>query len=248
MTGIVFSDLLDGETKRVTLPTHDNRIQKLQTECAPTTATLLIRNDNRMKDNTSDADPARYNRLAALSRFEGQSAPPIHLWHPEHICDIDMKIDRNGDWHHEGTQIKRASLTRLFSSVMRLEDDGDYFLVTPVEKCRIQVEDVPFQAILMRVDGGGNSQRLVFTSNMAEEAIAGADHPLSFIEETDSKNGSSFIPYIEIRDGLKARVSRNVYYQLMDLLEEGEGDNKGCLGVWSDGCFFGISESAFESR
>lgn len=199
-----------------------------------------------MKDNTKDADPARYNRLAELSRFEGQAAPPIHLWHPEHISDIDMKIDRNGDWHHEGTQIKRASLTRLFSSVMRREDDGDYFLVTPVEKCRIQVEDVPFQAILMRVDGVGNSQQLVFTSNMAEEAIAGADHPLSFLEETDSENGSRFIPYIEIRDGLKARVSRNVYYQLMDLLEEGEGDNKGWLGVWSDGCFFGISESAFE--
>jgi len=199
-----------------------------------------------MKDKTLDANPARYNHLAALSRFEGQSAPPIHLWHPEHICDIDMKIDRNGNWYHEGTQIKRASLARLFSSVMRLEDDGDYFLVTPVEKCRIQVEDVPFQAILMRVEGSGNSQQLVFTSNMAEEAIAGANHPLSFIEETDSKNGSSFIPYIEIRDGLKARVSRNVYYQLMELLAAGEGDNKGWLGVWSDGCFFGLSESAFE--
>ena len=199
-----------------------------------------------MKDKTLDANPARYNHLAALSRFEGQSAPPIHLWHPEHICDIDMKIDRNGNWYHEGTQIKRVSLARLFSSVMRREDNGDYFLVTPVEKCRIQVEDVPFQAILMRVEGSGNSQQLVFTSNMAEEAIAGANHPLSFIEETDSKNGSSFIPYIEIRDGLKARVSRNVYYQLMELLAAGEDDNKGWLGVWSDGCFFGLSESAFE--
>ena len=197
-----------------------------------------------MKDNTPDADPARYNRLAALSQFEGQSAPPIHLWHPEQTCDIDMKIDRNGDWYHEGTLIKRASLTRLFSSVMRLESDGDYFLVTPVEKCKIQVEDVAVQAILMRVDKGGVSQQLVFTSNMGEEAVAGKEHPLSFIEEKDVDNGSSFIPYIEIRDGLKARVSRNVYYQLMDLLEEGEGDHKGWWGVWSGGCFFGISESA----
>ncbi len=98
----------------------------------------------------------------------------------------------------------------------------------------------------MTADGTAEAQKLVFTSNMGDKVLASQDHPLSFVEETDSKLGSTYIPYLEVRDGLKARISRNVYYQLMDLLVEGEGDDRGWLGIWSAGVFFAISESTLD--
>jgi len=208
-----------------------------------------------MVKRAKGTEPEPYKLLADLARFEGQSAPPIHLWHPEQVNDIDIRIDAAGDWYHEGGKIQRMSLVRLFASVLRLEADGDYYLVTPVEKCRIVVEDVPFQIILMTVTGSGEDQQLCFTSNMAEKVCADDQHPLTFVarntkdklagNENMTEQDISYIPYLELHQGLKGRVSRNVYYQLMDLLVPGTGKHAGWYGVWSAGVFFPIAlESA----
>lgn len=200
-----------------------------------------------MNNSVNESSAQHYNLLAGLARFEGQAAPPVHLWNPEQSSEIDIRIDQAGDWYHEGVLIKRTSLARLFASVLRLETDGEYYLVTPVEKCRIIVEDVPFKAILMAVEGTGKDQKLVFTTNMAEQAIADDLHPMSFVAELNKDGDASYIPYIEIRNGLKAKISRNVYYQLMDLLTEGKGEHEGWHGVWSGGVFFRVvNESALK--
>lgn len=209
-----------------------------------------------MVKNTKVPASEPYKLLAELDRFKGQSAPPIDLWHPDQVSDIDIKIDSAGDWYHEGTRIQRMSLVRLFASVLRLESDGDYYLVTPVEKCRIQVEDVPFQIILMDVSGSGATQQLCFTSNMATEVCADVQHPLTFVphaaggtsikvdgvEPQDEINqDTSYIPYIELHHGLKGRLTRNVYYQLMEIIEPGTGTHEGWYGVWSSGTFFRVA-------
>ena len=200
-----------------------------------------------MTNNIPDSDPAPYKLLAELSRFEGKSNPPVHLWQPEQVSEIDIRIDHNGQWHHEGSVIRRVSLARLFSSVLRLEEDGEYYLVTPVEKCRIEVEDVPFQAILLTVSGEEKEQCLCFKSNMGEEVVAGPDHPLTFVEQLSEAEEGAFLPYVEIRDGLKAKISRNVYYQMMDLLTENKTESGDWLGIWSSGMFFPvISQSALD--
>jgi hypothetical protein len=198
-----------------------------------------------MKNNAKESSAQHYKLLAGLERFEGQAAPPVHLWNPEQISEIDIRIDQSGDWFHDGSLIKRTSLARLFASVLRLEADGEYYLVTPVEKCRIVVEDVPFQAILMTVEGTGKDQKLVFTTNMAEQASADEQHPMSFVSQINADGDASYIPYVEIRSGLKAKISRNVYYQLMDLLTTGDGEHAGWHGIWSGGVFFRVvNESA----
>ena len=193
-----------------------------------------------------------YSLLAELEKVPGKGRPPVHLWHPEHEEDIDIIIQRDGTWLYAGTPIKRPRLVRLFASVLRREGDA-YFLVTPVEKCRITVEDAPFQAVLMEVtgegegeragegagagegEGRGESRNLHFTTDMGEKVLADADHALRIVQ-----SGDEWIPYLHVRDGLEARLSRNVYYQLADLLEPRQDPNTGenWLGVWSGGTHF----------
>jgi hypothetical protein len=137
-----------------------------------------------------------------------------------------MRIARDGTWFHEGSPIGRMELVRLFAGLLRRDEDG-FVLVTPAEKLSIDVEDTPFVAVLMAVEGEGRAQTLRFTTNLGDEVVAGPEHPLRFV----LKNGAP-VPYLHIREKLEARLSRTVYYQLVDL---GEGD---APGVWSDGLFF----------
>ncbi|MEL7486721.1 MAG: DUF1285 domain-containing protein, partial [Pseudomonadota bacterium] len=104
--------------------------------------------------------------------------PPVDKWDPDYCGEIDLVIKRDGVWFHEGTPIGRARLVRLFSTVLR-KDGDDYFLVTPVEKLKIAVEDAPFVAVLMRAEGEGRDQRLIFTTNVGDEIMAGPDHALA---------------------------------------------------------------------
>lgn len=143
-------------------------------------------------------------------KSEGKSLPPIHQWHPERVYDFDLHIDREGRWFHEGTQIKRLKLVRLFASVLKKEGH-DYFLVTPVEKARIQVEDVPFLMVEMEQE----LDKLLFRSNVDDVVCLSKEHPL---ELRHSELGD--LPYVHVRDDLWARVNRNVYYQLVELAEE----------------------------
>ena len=148
--------------------------------------------------------------------------------------DIDMRIARDGTWYYQGTPIKRDRLVRLFASVLMRDEHGDFFLKTPVERARIEVEDAPFVAVEMTREGEGQSQTLTFRSNLDETVEVGADHPLRVAEDPESGEPS---PYVEIRDGLEALLTRSVYYDLAELAEPADEDPD-CLGVWSGGLFF----------
>jgi hypothetical protein len=162
--------------------------------------------------------------------------PPVEKWNPAHCGDIDIRIARDGTWFHEGTPIGRRELVRLFSTILRKDADG-YHLVTPAEKMRIRVEDAPFQAVLLAREGEGRDQRLIFTTNVGDETIAGADNPIRV--ETNPATGEP-APYVHVRRGLEARIARAVFYQLADMAVAGEGGFDGKLGVWSEGRFFAL--------
>lgn len=179
--------------------------------------------------------PAQSQGLAAIaaaakqapsSQEGGRSLPPVHLWHPENCGDIDIVIRRDGTWMHENSPIGRAELARLFSTVLRLDPDG-YHLVTPVEKMRITVEDLPFRAVTMQRDGDD----LVFTTDVGDEARAGPDHAITV--ETDVLTGEP-APRVHVRAGLEARIARTVFYDLVEMAEERDGR----LQVRSGGVWF----------
>lgn len=154
----------------------------------------------------------------AVKQAPGRGLPPVHLWHPAHCGDIDILIRADGVWMHEGSPIGRAQMVRLFSTILRKDPDG-YHLVTPVEKMRIKVEDLPFRAVTLREEGG----RLIFTTDQGDETEAGPDHAL--IVETDAETGEP-APRIHVRGDLWARVVRSVFYDLVERAEEIEGEPK----------------------
>jgi len=153
---------------------------------------------------------------------------------PQDCGDIGLKIGRDGTWYYRESAIGRKPLVKLFASVLRQENDGRYYLMTPAEKVLIHVEDAPFLAVGMTIEGSDEKQRLRFRTNLDDEVEAGPDHPLSFRPE---KNGS-FTPFVLVRDKLKARLTRPVYYELVAAAAtEGKGGKRE-LGVWSGGTFF----------
>ena len=154
-------------------------------------------------------------KQAPSSAKGGRGLPPVHLWHPEHCGDIDIVIRRDGVWMHENSPIGRAELVRLFSTVLRKDPDG-YHLVTPVEKMRIEVEDLPFRAVTMTRDGDD----LVFTTDVGDETRAGPDHPITV--ETDPETGEP-APRVHVRADLEARIARTVFYDLVEMAEERDG-------------------------
>ena len=153
--------------------------------------------------------------------------------------DIDMRIARDGTWYYLGTPIGRKPMVKLFSSVLR-KDGDDYFLVTPVEKVGIRVDDAPFVAVTLALEGDGEQQRLRFTTQVDDEVVAGAAHPLRVELDCDSGEPS---PYLRVRANLDALIHRNVFYQLVELAVEREIDGQLWLGVWSDGEFFPIGQA-----
>lgn len=158
------------------------------------------------------------------------------------VCgEIDIRIDATGQWHYLGSPIGRKELVRLFSSVLHRDEAGDYWLITPVEKGRIKVDDAPFIAIIMTVEGTGENQRLTFESNVGDRFCAGPDHPIHVVTDPDTGEPS---PYVRVRGGtntaLEAKISRAVFYDLVDLAVEHDTADGRYLGVWSDGLFFTI--------
>jgi uncharacterized protein len=148
------------------------------------------------------------------------------------LCgDIGLKIGHDGTWYYQDSPIGRKELVKLFASVLRLEEDG-YYLVTPVEKVAIAVESLPFVAVEMWREGEGETQSLLFRTNVDDVMRAGLGHPLGF----EPEGLAGFTPFILVRDGLKARLARSVYYELAALTVEAGGP--GPLGVWSGGAFF----------
>ena len=148
---------------------------------------------------------------------------------------MDLRIDRNGTWFYMGSPIGRHRLVKLLSSVMRREADGDYYLVTPAEKLRIQVADAPFLAVELGAEGAKEDQRLLFRTNVGDVIVADNDHPIRVAEDPKSGEPS---PYLMVRNGLEALLSRPVFYRLVDLSVEREQPGSAMLGVWSSGLFF----------
>jgi hypothetical protein len=167
----------------------------------------------------------------------GRKLPPVDRWNPEYCGEIDMRIARDGTWFYLGTPIGRPALVRLFSTILRREPDGSYVLVTPVERVGLKVEDVPFIAVGVDIEGKGHDQRLKFLTNVGDEAIAGAEHPLRVSHRDDGEPQ----PYVHIRGALEARLARSVFYELVAIAEERVGANgRRELGVWSSGQYFAL--------
>jgi hypothetical protein len=154
---------------------------------------------------------------------------------PEICIDGEFRIDRDGVWYHEGGPIGRPDMVKLFASVLRRDENGDHWLQTPVEKVPVTVEDAPFIAVELAIDGSGRGRRLRMRTNIGEWLTIGDDHPL-----TVRKSAAGPRPYVALADGLEARVARPVYYQLADLAEDGPGSQP---GVWSMGRFFPLAPS-----
>jgi hypothetical protein len=169
--------------------------------------------------------------LASSVQGPARGLPPVHLWNPAHCGEIDIRIARDGVWRHEGAVIGRPALVRLFSTVLRKDPDG-YYLVTPVEKLKIAVEDVPFVAV--RVDREGEA--LSFLTNVGDLTEAGPENPLRV--EIDAMTGEP-APYVHVRGGLEARLSRPVFYELVAMAEP-RGDR---LGVTSNGAWFDLGST-----
>ncbi len=171
----------------------------------------------------------------AVRASKSRGLPPVHLWNPPFCGDLDMRIARDGTWYYQGSPITRPQLVRLFSSILKLENDK-YVLVTPVEKVGITVDDAPFVATDVEVSGTGQDQVLEFTTHVGDTAIAGLDHPIRVVRDPETEEPA---PYIMIRAGLEALIDRKTFYRLVDLGE----DHDGWFGIWSSGTFFRIIPS-----
>lgn len=164
---------------------------------------------------------------------ESPKLPPVARWHPPFSGDIDIVIARNGQWFHEGDAIRRFELVKLFSSILKREGD-DYFLVTPVEKWRIRVEDVPFSVTSLDVVEREGVQALVFTTAVGDKVMAGVEHPLRVALNAAGEPS----PYVLVRDGMEGLLTRSVFYQLAEHIQPEPEKNKAVQGVYSLGVFF----------
>ncbi|MAM63943.1 DUF1285 domain-containing protein [Maritimibacter sp. UBA3975] len=162
--------------------------------------------------------------------------PPVDKWNPEFCGDLDMRIARDGTWFYLGTPIGRHELVKLFSSIIR-KDGDDYFLVTPVEKVGITVDDAPFVAVDFTREGDG----LRFVTNVEDEVVAGPDHPIRVVRDPETGEPS---PYINIRRNLEALIDRKSFYRLVDIGEHAEHEGERWFGLRSQGAFFPIIPSA----
>lgn len=173
--------------------------------------------------------------FSLVSKIKTRGPAPVHLWNPPFCGDIDMRIQRDGSWLHEGKPIRRQAMVQLFASILLKDSDGAYYLVTPAEKVRIQVDDCPFTVVLMANNGAGESQEIHFTTNTDETFVLDRDHTLRVTENQETGEPH---PVVHVRSGLDALIGRNVFYQLIELAVQHKVDGKDVTGVWSTGEFF----------
>jgi hypothetical protein len=174
----------------------------------------------------------------AANLLSAKGLPPVERWNPPFCGNIDMRIASDGTWYYQKTPIGRPALVKLFASVLKREEDG-YFLVTPVEKVGIDVDDVPFLAVEMSAaqDAG---QTLTFRTNVDDIVAAGPGHALRF--ETEASGGLR--PYLHVRRDLWAKVTRALFYDLVELGEERDVGGRSMFGVASAGEFFAMAEAS----
>ncbi|MGC9417646.1 MAG: DUF1285 domain-containing protein [Rhodovulum sp.] len=182
------------------------------------------------------------DRLAETARAATRAGklPPVDSWNPPFCGDLDMRIARDGTWFYLGTPIGRAPLVRLFSTILKREGER-YFLVTPVEKVGITVDDVPFVAVDFERAGAGPDQVLTFTTNVGDRVAAGAAHPIRV--ERDPETGEP-APYVLVRRNLEARIDRKSFYRLVDIGMRELHEGAEWFGLWSGGAFFPVIPAA----
>jgi len=175
---------------------------------------------------------------AANTSAAGKGLPPVHLWNPPFCGDLDMRIAADGTWYYMGTPIGRPALVRLFSTILKRED-GKHFLVTPVEKVGIRVDDAPFLAVEMIREQGEEGRCLRFRTNVDDWVDCDGAHPLRF--EASAEGGLT--PYLHVRSDLWAKVTRALYYDLVDIGEERMVDGRQMFGVASASAFFAMADA-----
>ncbi len=181
----------------------------------------------------TDATTNRIAGLEALVKAQAGKGPaPVETWNPPYCGDIGMRIRSDGIWFYQGSPIGRMSLVKLFAGVLRKDDDGRHYLVTPAEKVDVAVDDAPFLAVEMEVRRSGRGQSLTFRTNVDDIVEAGPEHPIRFVVEPGSEG---LKPYLLVRGRLEALVTRALYYDLVELAVAGD---EGRLGLWSGGAFF----------
>lgn len=170
---------------------------------------------------------------AAKAHASGSGLPPVEKWNPENCANTHMQILRDGTWMHEGSPIGRKRLVKLFSTVMRKDEDGQTWLVTPVEKVPVEVDVAHFIAGTVDRTGTGEAQELYFTTNVGDVVRADAAHPVLVTTDPETLEP---LPLLSVRGRLQALISRPAFYQLVEWAEE----KSGVLGIWSAGAFFAM--------
>jgi len=189
--------------------------------------------------NMQSAASSLDHLIAALKSEAGASGAerPVDRWNPTFCGEAGLEILRDGTWRHDGVRMTRESLVKLFASILRKDEDGITYLVTPGEKIVIKVEDAPFLGIRVDRAGAGREQTLVFTTNVGDVTAANADHPIRVV--TDPETGEPR-PYVLVRGRLEARILRAPFYEMADWAETHDGR----IGVWSGGAFFPIDSAS----
>lgn len=182
------------------------------------------------------AKQGQSDRLGSITeavQSAGRGAPPVHLWNPPYCGEIDMRIGADGTWYYQKTPIGRPALVKLFASILKREGER-YYLVTPVEKCGIAVDDAPFVAVDVSQQDGESGRALRFRTNVDDEVVCGRDHPLRFAPQPSG----GLKPYLLVRRDLWALATRPVYYDLVELGEERTLEQGRWFGIASQGEFY----------
>lgn len=189
---------------------------------------------------SAEPDELAEHVQAEIGRIGAPKPAPVDQWNPPFSGELDMRISRQGQWLYQGAPMQRQALIKLFSSILRRDADGCYYLVTPVEKFRIQVEDAPFVAHSLRVEGQGRDQILWLKNNVDDVFAIDRDHPLRVETRAGTEQPA---PYVRVRGNLDALLERQAFYDLAALAVAGEGHFSGSLGVYSGGDFYPIGKA-----
>ena len=191
---------------------------------------------NNKKANTPSAEGIA---AAARAAIKSKTLPPVMNWNPPFCGDLDIRIARNGTWYYLGTPIGRFELVKLFSSILKIED-GKYFLVTPIEKVGIKVDDAPFVAVDFNEIEVIGEKALKFETQVGDEVIASDKNPIRVVRDAVSDEPA---PYIHIRNGLDALIDRKTFYRLIDIGQHKKYKNEDWFGIESASAFFPIIKS-----
>ena len=192
---------------------------------------------NTSESLTKAGDAGGLEALISRAARAGKGLPPVERWNPDFCGDLDMEIRRDGTWFYMGTPIGRMPLVQLFSSVLRKDADGKTYLVTPVERVGIRVEDAPFVVVEMNVSGAGEDQVITFRTNVGDVVEAGPDHPMRFVDEPET---GGLKPYVLVRGRLEALIARAVMYELVEAGEEIEIDGVLMFALRSKGQIYPV--------